>query len=76
MTNEPEKDNLFLSALDDGTLKVVRLMHRYRFMFSDGSTLDVLCDRDDSDVRGAVLKHAAKERIEGVAVVPAQEVLL
>jgi len=30
---------------------------RYRFMFSDGATLDVNAIRDDSDLREAVLLH-------------------
>lgn len=29
----------------------------YRFMFTDGQTLDVVAVRDDSDLRGAILEH-------------------
>lgn len=41
-----------------------------RFMLSDGTTLDVISTRDDSDVREAVLLYTKAERIEGVAVLP------
>lgn len=63
-----------VSFVDEGdAVRAVRPQRRYRFMFDDGSTLDVLIDRDDSTLRDAVLKRAGKDRIEGVAVVPDQE---
>jgi hypothetical protein len=51
----------------------VWVKRRYRFMFSDGSTLDVIADRDDSDLRGAVLAYTKAERIEGTATLPLPE---
>lgn len=41
-----------------------------RFLFSDGTTLDVKTHRDDSDLRSAILAYAKKERIEGSARIP------
>jgi hypothetical protein len=41
----------------------------FRFLFSDGSTLDVTAIRDDSDLREAARLYAKAERIEGVATV-------
>jgi hypothetical protein len=47
----------------------------YRFMFSDGATLDVVgAVRDDSDLRGAVLELVGGEvHIVGVAALPGDE---
>lgn len=61
---------------EDGALEIVRVPQRFRFMFADGATLDVIADRDDSEMRAAVLNYAGKERIEGVAVLPEQESLV
>jgi hypothetical protein len=41
--------------------------HRYRFLLSDGRTLDVVAIRDDSTLRELVLQHTKAERIEGAA---------
>lgn len=57
----------------DGEVIAVWVKHRYRFLFSDGRTLDVTSDRDDSDLRRAVLTYAKAERIEGVATIPLPE---
>lgn len=43
----------------------------FRFLFSDGRTMDVYALRDDSDLRAAVLAYAKADRIEGVAKLPA-----
>lgn len=53
----------------DGVLYARRHVMLLRFMFSDGTTLDVMSDRDDSDVREAALAWAEKEAIAGVAEV-------
>ncbi len=55
----------------DGVLAAVYPLHQYRFLFSDGSTLDVVAYRDDSDLREAMLEAAGSgvERIAGVATV-------
>ncbi len=45
---------------------------RYRFMFTDGRTFDVVAIRDDSDLRGAVLDHFKAEGIAGVATLPVE----
>ena len=50
-----------------GVLFAVRQSWVYRFMLNDGTTLDVIADRDDSDLRGAVLAHTGADKIEGVA---------
>lgn len=43
----------------------------FRFLFSDGDTLDVSAARDDSDLRAAVLRFAGTDvTIEGVAKLP------
>ena len=39
-----------------------------RFMFASGSTIDVLCEQDDSHMRGALLKHCDEEQIVGSTV--------
>lgn len=53
--------------LAEQQLHVERPQYTFRFLFSDGRVLDVLADRDDSEVRGAVLEYAKAEKIEGVA---------
>lgn len=50
-----------------GVLQAVWPQRLYRFMLSDGSFVDVLSARDDSDLRAAVLAYTKAERIEGVA---------
>jgi hypothetical protein len=55
-----------LSALGDGALAGYQ-WRVYRFLLSDGKTLDVTAMRDDSDLRSAVLAFTKAERIEGVA---------
>lgn len=54
---------------DGATCKAEYPWKRYRFLLSDGMTLDVEAIRDDSDLREAVLKHTKAARIEGVATV-------
>ena len=61
--------------IGDQTNRVQRTERRMRVLFSDGSTVDVFPDRDDSDVRGALLAWLKKERIEGGSWMPAQESL-
>jgi hypothetical protein len=58
-------------AEQDGVLAAVYPRHQYRFLFDDGSTLDVVAYRDDSDLREAMLEAAGNdvERIAGVATV-------
>lgn len=61
-----------LAQEDDHTLMATWPLHRYRFMFSDGRTLDVLSPRDDSDLRGALLDHLGADAIVGVAQLPVE----
>jgi hypothetical protein len=45
-------------------------LYRYRFMFANGDTADVIAPWDTSDLRGAVLKYrrgGADDRIVGVS---------
>lgn len=65
-----------VQRVDGTTVEVVRQRRTYRYLFDDGSMVDVLDDRDSSDARGAVLAFLGKERIEGVAVLPDQGALL
>lgn len=55
---------------DDGTLLAVWPLSTVRFMFDDGRTVDVVTTRDDSDLRGELLKHCRAERIVGSTVLP------
>lgn len=58
-------DPLRLVEGEDGALRVVWREYTIRFLFSDGSTVDVRTSHDDSDLRGALLDHFKVERIEG-----------
>ena len=57
-----------LTPLDEGGVAATWPTRRYRYLLSDGTTLDVLTPRDDSDLRRAVLDYTGAERIEGVAL--------
>lgn len=58
-------------AEQEGVLAAVYPRFQYRFLFDDGTTLDVVAYRDDSDLREAMLEAAGPsvERIAGVATV-------
>jgi hypothetical protein len=71
-STNPEK--LRLEPTDHG-VRDMRKEFTLRFLLSDGRTLDVVSDRDDSDVRTAVLDYTKADRIEGVALLPAQQEL-
>lgn len=51
----------------DGLLEARWPVRRLRFLFDNGDTLDVLTERDDSDLRGAVLTLSGAEMVCGVA---------
>jgi len=56
-----------LEANETGSfLRAVYESHLYRFLLSDGRTLDVMSHTDDSYLREAVLAHTKAERIAGV----------
>ena len=50
-----------------GTLVATWPLRRYRYLLSDGRTVDVLSPRDDSDLRAALLDHLGVEAIVGSA---------
>jgi hypothetical protein len=54
----------------DGSVTATWPQHRYRFLLSDGSTLDVVTPRDDSELRSAILAYTKVDRIEGCARLP------
>ena len=74
----PEDRRVLLEPGEDGRLIVRYPTWVVRFLLSDGSTVDVECHRDDSDLRGALLEYLKVEKIEGSvrvsmsSVVPAQ----
>jgi hypothetical protein len=72
----PRDDRLRLVAAGEGVLRVVRTERTFRFLLAGGATIDVVTDRDDSDVRSAVLAHTGAERIEGVAELADQGTLI
>lgn len=47
---------------DEGFIRAVWPERLIRFMFSDGTLLDVRTSRDDSDLRGAVLDYVRRTR--------------
>lgn len=67
--------NVRLKHLENGDLVAEYASTRYRFLLSDGSTVDVVALADDSTLRGEVLKAVRVPRIEGVAVVATEGVI-
>jgi hypothetical protein len=65
----PSKPRVFLTPFGDDGAIAGYPWKVYRFLLSDGRTLDVTAIRDDSDLRGAVLEFTKAERIEGVATI-------
>lgn len=63
--DQPRNNPCGLTAGEDSTLTAHWPMRRIRFLLSDGRTVDVLTDRDDSDLRGAILAYTGVERLEG-----------
>jgi len=57
---------------DDGTGVLVAsyTWKLYRFLLSDGRTVDIKAIRDDSDLRATILEVTKVEKIEGMARVP------
>lgn len=52
---QPKRENpCTLQALPDGTLCATWPARRIRFLLENGATVDVLTDRDDSDLRGRI----------------------
>lgn len=52
---------------DDRTYVATWPTMRLRFLLADGTTIDVITTRDDSDLRERVLETTGTDRIEGVA---------
>lgn len=44
-----------MTPRDDGSWLYEPPKVRVRFLLTDGATVDVVCERDDSDMRGALL---------------------
>jgi len=53
---------------DDGAIAVYP-WKVYRVLLDDGRTLDVTAIRDDSDLRGEILKFTQAKKIEGMALI-------
>lgn len=64
----PERKRLRLTAKNEALI-VVYPWNQYRFLLDDGTTVDVVAVRDDSELRAAVLDETKAARIEGVATV-------
>jgi hypothetical protein len=62
-----------LTADADGVLHAAWPVRRYRFLLSDGRTVDVATPRDDSDLRAAVLAATKADKIEGVALLEPED---
>lgn len=60
-------------VLSDGTLRAKYHWTTYRFLMSDGSSVDVVAVRDDSDLRGALLEHTKCGAIAGSVSLPYDE---
>lgn len=62
------KAHLELVEVSEGVLGVAYALGTYRFLLSDGRTVDVTnCIQDDSYLRSAVLDYTKADKIEGVA---------
>lgn len=68
-TTPPDRRVVFTTERD-GSFKATYTWRRYRFLMSDGSTVDVQAVRDDSDLRAAVLAATGVEAIAGVVTLP------
>lgn len=74
----PRYRRLTLEPVGDGSFVAQYQWTKYRFLMSDGSCVDIVAVRDDSDLRGAVLElHYGKKvtdpkqgSIAGVATIP------
>ena len=62
----PPDRRITLIPQKDGSLLATYTWKQFRFMLSDGTTVDVLAVRDDSDLRAAVLAHTGATAIAGV----------
>ena len=59
----PKRENpVVLRERDDGTLYATWPTVRVRFLLDDGRTVDVDTDRDDSDLREALLRYTGAGR--------------
>lgn len=54
-------DDFECTLRPDGAVVITFPERVYRFLFSDGRTVDVVCVRDDSDVRKVVLDLLAAD---------------
>lgn len=66
----PSYRRVTLTRRDDGVLVATWPRKVVRFLMSDGSTVDVDTERDDSDLRGEVLAWTKLDKIEGSVTLP------
>jgi hypothetical protein len=66
----PKEPPVRLVPNGDGTLRASWPVHAYRFLFADGTVLNVESVRDDSVLRGALIDHrkVPDDRIVGSTV--------
>lgn len=64
---------LVLEPLGDGAYLARWHAHRYRFLFSDGSTVDVESPFDSSTLRGELLEVVSRDRKTDVSIVGVAE---
>lgn len=67
----PAYRRVTLTRRDDGVLVAKWPRRVVRFLMSDGSTVDVDTERDDSDLRAALLTYLKADQIAGSTVLPA-----
>lgn len=60
---KPTSDDVVFAPRDDGALDAVWPVRRQRFLLSNGTTVDVVTDRDDSTLRAALLRHVTGQGI-------------
>lgn len=68
-----EKHWPILTPRDDGSLEAFWHPRTFRFLLSDGRVVDIHAVRDDSNLRGAVLKHTKAEAIVGSVEITTKE---
>ena len=65
----PAHRRVTLTEHQKGQLIATRPKECYRFLLAGGDVVDVLADRDDSDLRVAILDYTGAERIDGVTII-------
>lgn len=68
----PEYRRPQLTETGGGMIQATWPERVFRFLLSDGRTVDVRSSRDDSDLRGVLLEHMGVDKIEGSVIVADQ----